>query len=153
MNVINTHWTPWRGVSCHVRSFCTITTSSDDPPPAPVPATVSRRVVIWQKDDCVACKASVPWFRAIETYGMTLAQPPFRVEHRQATADALRTFTHIQMVNTYDIVDSASTVTEYQPYGPNTTFTSIKNDRSALLAAFGPELERLLSTTMSTERS
>ena len=80
----------------------------------------TKKVVVWFSPHCSACQSSKDLFEAI-----TLNKDGYQVLFREATAENLTGFPHIQMVPTYDVVHVQKGT--HSVYGSNTQLTTIRN--------------------------
>jgi hypothetical protein len=95
----------------------------------------SPRIIIWYQKECLACKNSEEGgvFSGLVEAGRVGG---FTVHKVEATPEMLQRFPHVVMVPLYDIVMPSDDAGACSPYGPQTTYHSIRNDMTALRERF-----------------
>jgi hypothetical protein len=150
------YWSPRWGVCGAGRPRATATTveegyQSDAPQPPPWP--VQRpTLIIWYREDCVACKLNKGVFARLEEHPRSRSGLDFAVVRVQATNEQMKRFPHVVALPTFDLVHVTPGASS--PYGPGTALRSIPNNARAPLesefpVAFTglPPDQRALTTT------
>jgi hypothetical protein len=129
------HWAPHIGdlpaICALPRNLGQWMVSNGDTPPG---TTKKNKVVVWFSPQCAACQNSQELFKAL-----TENQDGYKVMFREATAENLQGFGHVQMVPTYNVVQEAPPGS-VSVYGAGTRLTSIRNYNLQDLWTFLPSV-------------
>ena len=132
--VESVHWSPGDGEGCRAGGAVSRRPKAADPPPPegypsddPPWPVVRPTLIIWHRDDCMACNLNKELFARLERHSRSArTQQEFDDVRVQATPARIQRFPHVTALPTYDLVYTRAGATS--AYGPGTELRSVPNN-------------------------